>query len=214
MAEPVEVCVKAATGAPDILGDCPFCQRVTMTLELKKVPYKLILINTDDKPQWFLEVNPEGKVPVIKFDDKWIADSDVIVGIIEEKYPEPPLSAPPDVSSVGSKVLPSFVKFLKSKDPNDGTEQALLEELKALDEHLKSHGPYVNGEKISAVDLSLAPKLYHLEITLDHFKGWKIPENLTHLHNYIKLLFSWETFEKTKATKEYVIAGWKPKVEA
>jgi hypothetical protein len=39
----------------------------------------------------------------------------------------------------GSKIFPSFVKFLKSKDPNDGTEQALLEELKALDGHLKVH---------------------------------------------------------------------------
>lgn len=48
----------------------------------------------------FLEANPEGKVPVIKFDDKWIADSDVIVGILEEKYPNPSLSPPADVSSV------------------------------------------------------------------------------------------------------------------
>ena len=29
--------------------------------------------------------------------------------------------------------------FLKSKDPSDGSEQALLTELKALDEHLKAH---------------------------------------------------------------------------
>lgn len=31
------------------------------------------------------------------------------------------------------------MKFLKSKDPNDGSEQALHDELKALDEHLKAH---------------------------------------------------------------------------
>lgn len=29
--------------------------------------------------------------------------------------------------------------FLKSKDLSDGSEQALLTELKALDEHLKAH---------------------------------------------------------------------------
>lgn len=39
-------------------------------------------------------------MPVIKFDGKWIPDSDVIVGIVEEKYPEPPLSPPAEVSSV------------------------------------------------------------------------------------------------------------------
>lgn len=48
----------------------------------------------------FTDVNPEGKVPLIKFDDKWMADSDVIVGILEEKYSTPSFSPPPDYSSV------------------------------------------------------------------------------------------------------------------
>ncbi|KAG6402165.1 hypothetical protein SASPL_139040 [Salvia splendens] len=198
----VEICVKAATGAPDILGDCPFCQRVTMTLEEKRVGYKQHLINLAAKPQWFLEVNPEGKVPLIRFGDgKWIADSDVIVGILEEKYPNPSLAAPPErqnsvyvcvasaivhfEASRGSKIFPTFVKFLLSKDASDGTEQALLDELKALDEHLKTKvGPYVNGADICAVDMSLAPKLYHLDVALGHFKGWTIPQSLTHVHKY------------------------------
>ncbi|KAG8390890.1 hypothetical protein BUALT_Bualt01G0130600 [Buddleja alternifolia] len=208
----VEICVKAAVDAPEVLGDCPFSQRALLTLEEKKIPYKMHLINISQKPQWFLEVNPEGKVPVIKFDDKWIADSDVIVAIIEDKYPNPSLSAPSELSSVGSKIFSSFVTFLKSKDPSDGSEQALVKELKALDEHLKAKGPYVNGENICAVDLSLAPKLYHLEVALGHFKSWIVPESLTRVHNYMKALFSRESFQKTKAAKEHVIAGWAPKV--
>ncbi|XP_029130143.1 uncharacterized protein LOC114916828 [Cajanus cajan] len=87
----------------------------------------------------------------------------------------------------GSKIFGSFVSFLKSKDSNDGTEQALVSELSALDDHLKAHGPYVAGEKVTAVDLSLAPKLYHLVITLGHFKSWSVPESLAHVHNYTKV---------------------------
>lgn len=48
----------------------------------------------------FLEISPEGKVPVVKFDDKWVPDSDVIVGTLEEKYPEPSLVTPPEYASV------------------------------------------------------------------------------------------------------------------
>ncbi|XVF23789.1 hypothetical protein REPUB_Repub13aG0069500 [Reevesia pubescens] len=210
----LEICVKAAAGAPDVLGDCPFCQRVVLTLEEKKVPYKLHLVNLSDKPQWFLEISPEGKVPVVKFDDKWVADSDVIVGIIEEKYPEPALKTPPEFASVGSKIFGTFITFLKSKDANDGSEQALRNELKALDEHLKGQGPFIAGEKITAVDLSLGPKFYHLEITLGHFKKWTIPESLTNVHNYLKSIFSRESFVKTQVAKEHVIAGWAPKVNA
>lgn len=211
----VELCVKAASGAPDDLGDCPFCQRVALTLEEKKIPYQTHLINTSDKPQWFLEVNPDGKVPLIKWDGKWIADSDVIVGLIEEKFPDPSLVVPPEYASVGSKVFPSFAAFLKSKDSNDGTEQALVEELKKLDEHLRVHGPFINGEKICSVDLSLAPKLYHLQIALGHFKKWSVPNDLVHVHSYMKLLFEREAFKNTKPPKDdYIIAGWAPKVSA
>ncbi|KAM3268407.1 glutathione S-transferase DHAR2-like [Capsicum chacoense] len=208
----VEICVKAAVGAPNVLGDCPFSQRALLTLEEKKVPYKMILINVSDKPKWFLEVNPEGKVPVINFGDKWIPDSDVIVALLEEKYPNPSLVTPPELASVGSKIFPTFVSFLKSKDSSDGTEQALLDELNALEEHLKAHGPYVNGQNICSVDLSLAPKLYHLQVALGHFKKWSVPESLSHVRNYMKLLFERESFQKTKAAEEYVIAGWAPKV--
>ncbi|CAN6896337.1 unnamed protein product [Brassica oleracea var. botrytis] len=205
----LEVCVKAAVGAPDVLGDCPFSQRVLLTLEEKSLPYKMHLINLSDKPKWFLDINPGGKVPVLKIDGKWVPDSDVIVSLLE-KYPEPSLKTPPKFASVGSKIMSTFVAFLTTKDSSDGP---LLHELQALENHLKSHdGPFIAGEKVSAVDLSLAPKLYHLEVALGHFKSWSIPGSLTHVHNYMHALFSLHSFEKTKAEEKYVIAGWAPKV--
>ncbi|TXG51607.1 hypothetical protein EZV62_024131 [Acer yangbiense] len=139
----------------------PFCHRVQLTLEEKKIPYQ----------SQFLDIRPEGKVPVMKFDDKWVPDSDFACTIFR-----------------GSKIFPTFFNFVKSKDSKDGSEQALLEELKASNEHLeKNGGPFIAGEKITVVDLSLAPKLYHLKIALGHFKKWSIPESLTHVHNYIKV---------------------------
>ncbi|XP_034703323.1 glutathione S-transferase DHAR2-like [Vitis riparia] len=60
----------------------------------------------------FFEVNPEGKVPVIKVDGKWVADSDVITGILEERHPSPSLAPPPVVFSLESfktKAPPDFV---------------------------------------------------------------------------------------------------------
>ncbi|CAM0957918.1 unnamed protein product [Alopecurus aequalis] len=209
----VQVCVKAAVGHPDTLGDCPFAQRVLLTLEEKKEPYQTKLVDLSNKPEWFLAINPEGKVPVFNSGDgKWIADSDVITQIIEEKYPTPSLVTPPEYASVGSKIFSTFIAFLKSKDATDGTEKALVAELQALDEHLKAHGPYINGEKVSAADLGLGPKLFHLQVALEHFKGWKIPETLTSVHAYTEALFSRESFVKTKPAKEHLIAGWEPKV--
>jgi len=48
----------------------------------------------------FLDANPEGKVPVIKNEGKFLADSDVITQLLEEKFPEPSLKTPEGDSSV------------------------------------------------------------------------------------------------------------------
>ncbi|KAI3966271.1 hypothetical protein MKX01_027439 [Papaver californicum] len=207
----LEVCVKAAVGASDVLGDCPFSQRVLLTLEEKKIPYEMHLIDTVNKPQWFLEANPEGKLPVVNFDGKWVPDSEVITQALDEKYPDSSLVTPSEFSSVGSRIYRYFDTFLKSMDGSEhafNSELSLISELTYLDEHLKVYGPYVNGEKISAVDLGLAPMLYHLEGALGHFKSWSVPESLTHIINYMKLLFSRESFVKTQPRdKKYIIAG-------
>lgn len=47
-----------------------------------------------------MEISPEGKVPLLKFEDKWVADSDVITQMPEDKYPNPSLVTPPENASV------------------------------------------------------------------------------------------------------------------
>ncbi|KAL6605893.1 hypothetical protein ACP70R_041546 [Stipagrostis hirtigluma subsp. patula] len=211
-AQPLEVCAKESLTVPGRLGDCPFTQRVLLTIEEKHLPYELKLVDLANKPEWLFKINPEGKVPIVKLDDKWVADSDVITHAIEEKCPEPPLVTPPDKASVGSKIFSTFIGFLKSKDPSDGTEQALLNELSSFDSYLKDNGPYINGATISAADLSLGPKLYHMEIALGHYKNWSVPDSLSHVKTYMKSIFSMDSFVKTRALTEDVIAGWRPKV--
>ncbi|KAK9682345.1 hypothetical protein RND81_10G066700 [Saponaria officinalis] len=206
--DPLQVCVKASVITPNKLGDCPFCQRVLLTLEEKHLPYDMKLVDLTNKPEWFTKINPEGKVPVMKVDDKWVADSDVITKSLEEKYPNPPLTTPSDKSTIGSKIFPAFVGFLKSKDPNDGKEQELLNELNSFNDHLKENGPFIGGKQVCAADLSLGPKLYHIDIALGHYKNWSVPESLSYVKSYMKNIFSRDSFVKTAASPEDVIAGW------
>ncbi|KAM3194063.1 hypothetical protein ACQJBY_070620 [Aegilops geniculata] len=210
--EPLEVCAKASITVPDRLGDCPFTQRVLLTIEEKNLPYELKLVDLANKPDWLFTINPEGKVPIVKLEDKWVADSDVITQVLEEKYPQPSLATPPEKASIGSKIFSTFIGFLKSKDTNDGTEQTLLSELTSFDSYLKDNGPFINGGTISAADLFLAPKLYHMEIALGHYKNWSVPDALAHVKTYMKAIFSMDSFVNTRGLPEDVIAGWRSKV--
>jgi glutathione S-transferase len=66
---------------------CPFVQRVTAFLEAKGLDYEVAFISLQDKPQWFLDISPNGQVPVlISEDGRTVFESEAIVEYIEEKY--------------------------------------------------------------------------------------------------------------------------------
>lgn len=59
-------------------------------LNAKNIPYQTIYINILDKPEWFPQKSPLGRVPVLEIFDKigTITDSFIIAEYLDEKYPE------------------------------------------------------------------------------------------------------------------------------
>lgn len=69
---------------------CPYCARVRITLAEKRLSYESIEIDLSNRPGWLYDFNPSGRVPVL--DDGFVLpESAVIMGYLEERYPDPPL---------------------------------------------------------------------------------------------------------------------------
>lgn len=45
---------------------CPYVQRAVIMLNEKGVAFERINIDLANKPEWFLQISPQGKVPVLK----------------------------------------------------------------------------------------------------------------------------------------------------
>lgn len=214
-AAPYEIVVKGAPPEIQKLGDCPFCHRVLLTMEEMEVPYETKLVDLGNKPDWLLEINPLGKVPVLRTgENEYMPDSDDICAFLEKEYPDQALGTPQGVKEVGSKVFPSFIAFLKSKDSSDGTEQELLEQLQALNDHLVKAGPFVGGQTVCTVDMALAPKLHQMDLVLKKFKNWEVPEEMKAVKKYIALMRERPSFKATHYDDESVYMGWKKKLES
>lgn len=67
-----------------------FSFQVLIALHEKKVKFKGRLIdifNGDQLTEDFLQINPNGEVPVWKNGENCVADSDVIIDIIDKGFP-------------------------------------------------------------------------------------------------------------------------------
>lgn len=65
---------------------CPYVQRAVIMLNEKGVAFERINIDLANKPEWFLQISPQGKVPVLKVGDEVLFESAAIVEYLDEVY--------------------------------------------------------------------------------------------------------------------------------
>ena len=56
-------------------------------MRAKGVEFEVTFINLREKPDWFLEISPHGKVPVLKVDDEVLFESNAIAEFLDETVP-------------------------------------------------------------------------------------------------------------------------------
>lgn len=115
---------------------CPFVQRVWITLEEKKIPYRYQEINPYRKDPSFLRLNPRGLVPTLgvtipsgqgdkeEQQEQALIESGIICEYLDETFPQSPALLPHDdplqraklriaVDYVTSRIIPAFHRFLQ-----------------------------------------------------------------------------------------------------
>lgn len=70
---------------------CPFVQRAVLMLREKDADFEVEYIDLRDKPKWFMDISPRGKVPVLIIDDEVLFESQAICEYLEEEAPGPKL---------------------------------------------------------------------------------------------------------------------------
>ena len=68
---------------------CPYCQKVWLWLELKKIPYRVKKVTMrcyGEKEKWYLKKVPSGMLPAIEIQNHIITESDEILLVLEKIY--------------------------------------------------------------------------------------------------------------------------------
>lgn len=157
---------------------CPFVQRSVITLKYKKADFKLTYIDLKNKPQWFLNISPMGRVPVLRVDETTsIFESAVINEFLDETVGKPLMSSEPLQRALerswiqfGSELIMSMyvATMAKNNEEMDAKISQLFADLAKVQVVL-GEGPYFRGTQFSLVDTSWAPLFMRLFLS-SHLK--------------------------------------------
>jgi glutathione S-transferase len=152
--------------------------RTRIVLKEKNLPFDRILLdlpNKEQKQEWYLALNPYGKVPVLVEEGAWVYESALCNEYLEEKYPTPAL-APQDAGAkaqmrlwvewCNSQFVPPIISLLyesrkpaaeRSQEKVDHNKAKLTALLPRLESQLQGRD-YLMGE-YSAADIAFTPFL-------------------------------------------------------
>lgn len=151
---------------------CPYVQRAAIVLREKEVAYRRIDIDLSDKPAWFREISPFGKVPLLMVGDTVLFESAVIAEYLEEVHgpalhPIDPLEKARHRGWIefASSILSDIWTLEVTQDPGsfEAKVTAVSEKFRRVDAVL-GDGPYFAGPHFSIVDAAFAPVFRYFDV--------------------------------------------------
>ena len=141
-------------------------------MRAKQVAFDVTYIDLGDKPDWFLEISPHGKVPVLSVDAQPLFESNAIAEYLDETvaprlHPEDPVTrarhrawtdyAPDFASALSGVYWTKAAEEIGAKVEIAAACVAKLEEALAVER--SGEGPYFNDRRLCLVDAAYAPFL-------------------------------------------------------
>lgn len=161
---------------------CPYVQRAAILLAEKGVPFERRDVDLGAKPQWFLDVSPLGKTPVLLVDGTPVFESAVICEYLDEAFeprlhPEDALLRAQQRSwmEFGSAILSGIAALYSAPDASSLRESAaMLRRRFEQVEAVLGAGPYFDGSRFGLVDAVFGPVFRYFDVIdgIEDFALW------------------------------------------
>ena len=188
---------------------CPYAQKVWIALEAGGCPYEMTQIDlygAGGKPDFFLELNPDGEVPVVTCygGAKILIDSEYILTRIADGVVDGgECLRPPEGENREEleNMVEAWRKDMNTRIKVVGKEAVLrrgknVHELKELLKEVDRNvvGPYLCGETISLADCSAFPFLWRID---QEFGPFTSDDSCGHIRQWLDKCAETDAFKKT-----------------
>jgi glutathione S-transferase len=183
---------------------CPYVHRAAALLTELGVPFTLRYIDLQNKPSWFLDISPRGKVPVLLAGGTPIFESNVIQEYLGERFAPELLLADPLARArrrmwmeIANDLMTTNYKIaIATTQRERDAAVAGAREALARFEPLLSPGPFVGGDRPGLVDFAAGPALVRFE-KLRSELGIDVYEGLPRIAAWSQAITSRPAFRNT-----------------
>jgi len=184
---------------------CPYVQRARIVLKERGIPHEIAFIDLADKPAWFREISPLGKVPLLLVDGQPLFESAVISEFLNDfsqQGSQPGRSLPNSMHPLdafdrarnrswmefASSSLDVVASLYKASDlaSFERAADTLRHRFDRLEQEL-GDGPYFNGLFFSLVDAAYAPLFRYFDV-IDQFADLDLFNNKLRLCSWRQTL--------------------------
>ncbi|KAK3237599.1 Glutathione S-transferase dhar1, mitochondrial [Cymbomonas tetramitiformis] len=192
--------------------DCPFSQKVLISLEENRIPYVTSDIDLHRKPWWYLQLNPAGKVPAVYHKGILIDDSQTAVSYFDGCARE---REQMNEAWFGPKknheVALQFSRLLKAPAAERShCKQNLIACLLSLEDELRSTGPFFGGKKVSSIDIRLFTQILQVKIAGPPLASLQMPTECVSIEEWMSRMCSRQSVKATMPEAQDIIDGWGP----
>ncbi len=196
---------------------CPYCQKIWLWLEFKRIPYRVKKINMfcyGQKESWFLDKVRSGKLPAIEFKGQIITESDDIIAFLENEF-----------GALGSCITSSHLRetrklereifrswcnwlcresfnFMDSSFRGKRFKESIskLEKILStsktgfIDPSVSDSGKIEPGTG----DIIFIPYMERMNASLAYYKGFNLRENYTYINKWLTLFENTSSYRGTQ----------------
>jgi len=188
---------------------CPYCQKVWLFLEEKRIPYrirKVTMFCYGDKENWYKQICPSGMLPAIDIDGKVITQSDDILMELERQFGtlKNKSMSSEDVFAIRQlerKLFSAWCRWL-CYPGGDANGQGMFEKVvTTVENQLISTGPYMLGKEFTIAEIVFIPYIERMNASLYFYKGYTLRDNVKfpHLAEWFDAIESQETYRGTQS---------------
>jgi glutathione S-transferase len=190
---------------------CPYCQKIWLWLEFKRIPYKIQKVTMrcyGPKEPWFLEKVPSGMLPALELNGELLTESDVILLALEQQF-GPLGGAMTDPDSLELRHLERLLfrawctwlcsPGLTSRQQHQAQEQFRVVAQRFEQELNTTPGPWLRSDQPETVDLLFVPYVERMNASLAYYKGYRLRREHPSIDRWFRALESLETYRGTQS---------------